>query len=85
MKEKFFSLFNFFIKNGFKQEDYKTLTITLNKVKYRIVFNPLTMRIDRKFLIYQWKDIKEYKWIRLRSGYYSEINIIDGKIYGVKR
>jgi len=82
MKEK---LKNLFIKKGFKQEEDKILIITQNMIEYRIVFTALTMRIDRKFLIYQWKSIKEYKWLRLRSGYYSEINIIDGKIYGVKR
>jgi len=81
-KEK---LKSFFINRGFKQEDDRTITITLNKIEYRIVFNALTMRIDRKFLTYQWKSIKEYKWLRLRSGYYSEINIIDEKVYGVKR
>jgi len=82
MKEK---LKSFLIKKGFKQLDDKTLTSTRNKNDYRIILNALSMRIERRFLIYQWNNIKEYKWFRLQSGYYTEISIIDEKIHGMKR
>ncbi len=71
----------FLIDNGFDEE----LTKTIEGIEYRIVLSSLSMRIDAKILIYAWNNEREYKWIRQRSGYYSEMYIKGGKICGVKR
>lgn len=70
----------FLIANGWKEDNYGNLKIQRGGELYRMKFNSTSIRKESQVTHSDGSKV----WIRLRTAYYKDIKIENGKIFGFK-
>ena len=64
---------NFLRENGMKEDRWGNLKDETGETRFK--FSSTSLRLEKKW--------RKNEWVRLKSGYYSKIEIKDGKLHGL--
>ena len=76
----------FLLKKGLKQDRWGNFTFIKNGTTFRYKLNKTSIRFERKLVIPAEKYLpKKTSWIRIVSGYYSKLSIVNDNLVGLTR
>jgi len=76
---------NILTQNGWNEKRENLLYRSIQGKEYRFKFAAHSVRYETAYTVQNWEGRNEKKWLRLKSGYYKNITVTNGKIDGLKR